>query len=198
MFEDLITWIEGTGDLVYVLAPLFTVTVAILPIPAELPAALNGMVFGPVLGSLVTWLSAVAGAQVSFELARAWGRPLGRRILSDETLARADELVSKAGWPALLALRLMPAVAFTAVNWGAGLTLLRRWTFFWTTAIGILPGAIAFSTTGSGLIALSRRYGLAPVVWSTVAVLMLVAAIFLVRRRARGRPSARSNERSER
>lgn len=187
MLEALSAWIESAGALVYVLAPLFTVMVAILPIPAEIPAALNGMLFGPVWGSLVTWLSALAGAQISFEAARYWGRPLGLRLLSEEALERADELVNRAGWPALLALRLMPAVAFTAVNWAAGFTMLRRRTFVWTTALGILPGAVAFTTSGSGLIALARRTGTAPLLWSLVAVLLAVAVGLLVKRRGGGR-----------
>lgn len=56
MFEALAQWIEGSESLVYVLAPLLTVFVAILPIPAEIPTLLNGMVFGPLWGTLTTWL----------------------------------------------------------------------------------------------------------------------------------------------
>ena len=159
MVETLALWIEASGPAVYVLAPLFTVTVAILPIPAEIPAMLNGMAFGPLWGALVTWISALAGAQISFELARRFGRPLGVRVLPDALLSRADELVRAAGWPLLLGLRLLPTVAFTAINWGAGLTALPRRTFVWTTAVGILPGAILFTATGSGLGALLERLG---------------------------------------
>ena len=61
MLEDLGSWIESSGDLVYLAAPLFTVVVAILPIPAEIPAMVNGMAFGPWWGSLVTWFFALVG-----------------------------------------------------------------------------------------------------------------------------------------
>ena len=70
MIETLAAWVEASGPGVYVFAPLFTVAVAILPIPAEIPAMVNGMVFGPFWGTLVTWISALLGAQISFELAR--------------------------------------------------------------------------------------------------------------------------------
>jgi uncharacterized membrane protein YdjX (TVP38/TMEM64 family) len=156
MLEAVGTWIQNSGPLVYVLAPLFTTVVAVLPLPAEVPAVINGMVFGPVWGSLVTWLSALAGAQISFELARTYGRPAGERVVPGRWLDRADRTVSRAGWPALLALRLMPTIAFTAINWSAGLTAVRRSTFVWTTAVGILPGAIAFSAGGAGLLSLLR------------------------------------------
>ncbi|HJO02781.1 MAG TPA: VTT domain-containing protein [Acidobacteriota bacterium] len=178
MLESLAHWIEGSGGLVYILAPLLTLAVAILPIPAEIPALLNGMVFGPVWGTVVTWLFALAGAQISFELARRFGRPLGSRLVPAGVLQRADHAVQSAGWPVLLTLRFLPTVAFTAVNWAAGLTMVPRRTFVWTTALGILPGAVAFTLTGTGLGTLLRgdpvpRLG----IWSWVAVGMLMLAL---------------------
>lgn len=171
-------WIEASGPFIFVLAPLFTAAVAILPLPAEIPAMLNGMAFGPLWGSLVTWVGAMLGAQVSFELARGYGRPLGERVVPPAWLDRADRTVSRAGWPMLLALRLMPTVAFTAINWAAGLTSVSRGTFVWTTAIGILPGAIAFTTGGAGLIELARGSGRGPLLIG-IAFLLLAAAAAL-------------------
>jgi uncharacterized membrane protein YdjX (TVP38/TMEM64 family) len=177
MFESIGDWVEGSGHLAYLLAPLFTTVVAILPFPAELPAAINGMVFGPTWGSLVTWVCALTGAQVSFELARWGGRPLGRRIVPGRWLRRADEVIAHAGWPLMLGLRLLPTVAFTAVNWGAGLTSIRRWTFFWTTAIGIVPGAIAFSSGGAGILAWTRGDAMGPRLIVLAVALLLVSAV---------------------
>jgi uncharacterized membrane protein YdjX (TVP38/TMEM64 family) len=132
------------------------IVVAILPIPAEFPAMLNGIVFGALVGTAITWLGAIVGAWISFELARRLGRPLTERFVKPAVLERADRLVDSAGWPGLLTLRLIPAVAFTAINWGAGLTAVPRWTFLWTTIVGILPGAIVFTASGTGMAALLR------------------------------------------
>jgi len=187
LLENLALWIEASGPAVYVLAPLFTVAVAILPIPAEIPAMVNGMAFGPLWGTLVTWTSALFGAQVSFELSRRFGRPVSARLLPDRVMNRADELVTTAGWPLLLGLRLLPTVAFTAVNWAAGLTALRRSTFFWTTAVGILPGAVLFTATGAGLGTLLARLGGATlVVGVSLAILaaMIVLTVWLCRPRS--------------
>ena len=156
--EALVQWIENTGMWAYVLAPLYTIIIAVLPIPAEIPAMLNGMVFGTVVGVVITWSGALIGAQISFELAGKFGRPLAQRIISKRILAQTDRIAISAGWPGLLVLRLIPAIAFTAINWGAGFTQLRRFTFFWTTAVGILPGAIMFTASGYGLRALYLEY----------------------------------------
>ncbi len=185
MFEALAHWIEGSGSLVYVLAPLFTLIVAILPIPAEIPALLNGMVFGPVWGTLVTWLFALTGAQISFELARRFGRPLGERLVPLRLLQQADRTMQSAGWPVLLTLRFLPTVAFTAVNWAAGLTMVSRRTFVWTTALGILPGAIVFTLTGTGLGAVLRSSSvqrLGPWSWIAAGLLMVALTLWLWRR----------------
>ena len=188
MIESLAHWIEGSGALVYALAPLFTLLVAVLPIPAEIPALLNGMVFGPLWGTLITWFFALAGAQISFELARRFGRPLGDRLVPAGVLHRADRAVQSAGWPMLLTLRLLPTVAFTAVNWAAGLTMVPRSTFVWTTALGILPGAIVFTLTGTGLGALLRGGSAEPMgvwLWIAAAMLTVVLTAWLWRRRGR-------------
>ena len=128
MVEALVAWIEASGPAIYLLAPLFTVAVAILPIPAEIPAMLNGMAFGPYWGTLVTWMSALAGAQVSFELAQRFGRPLAERVIPRAALEKTDKIVTRAGWPLLLGLRLLPTVAFTAINSEVVARLSRVWS----------------------------------------------------------------------
>ena len=180
-------FMERFGRWSYVVAPLFMVVVAILPIPAEFPAMLNGMMFGTIVGTTITWLGAIVGAVVSFELARRFGRPLSERVVSPAVLQRADRLVDSAGWPGLLTLRLIPAVAFTAINWGAGFTSVTRWTFVWTTAVGILPGAIAFTASGTGLAVLLRMHPVAA--WGVV--LMAILALWWTVVRYRRRPLRR-------
>lgn len=181
-FQDIGVWLEGLGPLAYVAAPAIMALVAIFPIPAEAPAMLNGALFGPVVGSAISWVGAMIGAVISFELARALGRPLAERLLSAAALDRADRAVLRAGWWGLLVARFIPLIAFTALNWGAGLTPVSRWRFVWTTGLGILPGVILFTTSGVGLAALYRASpGL------TVAlVLALVALGALVWARGRG------------
>jgi uncharacterized membrane protein YdjX (TVP38/TMEM64 family) len=179
-------FVENQGALTYVLAPLFMVVVAVLPIPAEIPAMVNGMVFGSLLGVGITWGGAVIGAMISFELSRRFGRPLGERLLAPEVLAKADQMVLSAGWPGMLTLRLIPVVAFTAINWAAGLTPVSRWTFFWTTTVGILPGALVFTLSGSGLGWFYRRHPeLMPLL---ILLIAIVGAVTALRYRRSGDP----------
>ncbi|MFQ5689470.1 MAG: TVP38/TMEM64 family protein [Gemmatimonadota bacterium] len=197
-FVEIGRWLDALGLWAYILAPTVMAVVALLPIPAEPPAMINGMLFGPVIGGLITWIGAMLGAQLSFELARRLGRPAVERILRENSLARTDRFVEQAGWGGLLLVRFIPLIAFTALNWGAGLTRVSRWRFFWTTAVGILPGALLFSASGYGIRAFDDRL---PYLAALAAgLLIMLLALRMLRRRnsplpdipARGRAGADS------
>ena len=176
--------IEQSGAWMYLLAPLFMVIVAILPIPAEIPAMLNGMIFGTLVGGLITWSGAVVGAVISFELASRFGRPLAKKLVSSSALTKTDKMALSAGWLGLLVFRFTPLVAFTALNWGAGLTAIPRWTFFWTTTLGIIPGVIIFTASGAGLAAFYRRN---PEILPILVALLILVVMFTLYRYRRGR-----------
>ncbi len=178
-FYDIGTWLDGVGVWAYVLAPLLMALVAVFPVPAEFPAVLNGMMFGTVAGTLITWTGALAGAQISFELARRLGRPLAERFVKPSALEKADEVVLRADWWGMLLPRFIPLIAFTALNWGAGLTAVPRWRFFWTTAIGILPGALVFTASGAGLPWLLERFPVAT--WVVAAAILVYGSYRLAR-----------------
>lgn len=182
-FANVETWLGAIGVWAYVVAPLLMAMVSILPIPAEAPAMANGVLFGPVVGGLITWTGAMAGAWISYEIASRWGRPLGRRIVSDAAVARVDHAAEAAGWWGLIVLRFIPVIAFTAINWGAGLCGVPRWRFLWTTAVGISPGVILFTSSGLGLVALWRRS--APLAVALLGVLVVGSVVWAVRRRRR-------------
>ena len=179
LIESVGYWIHGLGGWGYPLAVGLMAGVAVLPIPAEIPAAMNGMLFGTLVGSAITWTGAMVGALISFELSRRFGRPLAERFFSPAVLNRADRFVHAASWPGLLIARLIPAVAFTALNWGAGLTRCDRRTFVWTTAVGILPGTILFVASGRGLAQLYRNH---PLLAAAVAVGLLLMLAIVARR----------------
>lgn len=182
IFAGVEAWLAAMGLWAYVVAPLVMAGVSVLPIPAEAPALVNGMLFGAVVGSVITWIGAMLGAWLSYEMARGWGRALALRMIRQESLERLDRTAEHAGWWGLLLLRFVPVVAFTALNWGAGLSNVPRWRFLWTTALGIVPGAVLFTTSGVGLGALWRRSP--PVAAGVMGALVLLAVVWDRRRRA--------------
>lgn len=181
IFGNVEAWLAGIGVWAYVIAPLIMATVSVLPIPAEAPAIANGMLFGALVGTVITWTGAMLGAWISYELAKGWARPLAQRVMSEPTVAKVDRAAESAGWWGLLALRFIPVIAFTALNWGAGMCNVPRTRFLWTTALGIVPGVVLFTSSGVGLEFLWRRSPSLTV--ALVGVLVTGTVVWTVRRR---------------
>jgi len=130
---------------IYSLASGFTFLTVFLPLPAEAAAFLNGSLFPPTVAFFLTWTWAMAGAGASYEIGRRLGRGPAARIFGEGSMGRVERLIDRAGWPTLLALRLSPVMAFTAINWASGILALSRPVFYWTTAVGLIPGTYVFT-----------------------------------------------------
>ena len=126
-----------------------------LPIPAEIIALANGMLYGPLWGSVITWVGAMLGAIIAFALARLLGRPFVQRVLSDRHRRQLAVWSRESGGQALLIGRLIPLIAFNLLNYGAALTDISWWTFIWATGLGILPLTIMLNVCGDNVMALT-------------------------------------------
>jgi len=125
-----------------------------LPFPAEIVACANGMVYGPVWGTAITWTGAMLGAAASFALVRRLGRPFLRRWLPARQQQRLAAWSRTRGAAALLVARLIPAIAFNLINYAAALTEISWWTFLWATGLGILPLTILLAVLGDRMLTL--------------------------------------------
>jgi uncharacterized membrane protein YdjX (TVP38/TMEM64 family) len=110
-----------------------------VPFPAEMVAIANGMLYGPLWGTLITWVGAMLGACLAFGLTRWFGRPFLRTVVRRQQLAAIDRWALRQGGGALLLSRFVPVISFNLINYAAGLTAISWWTFVWATGLGILP-----------------------------------------------------------
>ena len=55
------------------------------------------------------------------------------------------------GWPAVLSLRLIPAVPFSVLNYAAGASAVRVGPYLAATFVGVLPGTAAVVVLGDAL-----------------------------------------------
>jgi uncharacterized membrane protein YdjX (TVP38/TMEM64 family) len=160
------------GTLGFVVAGLVMIAAAFLPVPMEVPAVINGIAFGAVTGSIITWTGGFLGAILSYELALRLGRAIAGRRFAAKAQAAGERVLSSGGGASLVFLRLMPLVAFHALNWGAGLARVRRSRFYWTTAIGIAPACIVLSASGTFMAAAVRRY-----LWPSLVTMGVLTAL---------------------
>ncbi len=137
------------------------------PVPKNVFSVAAGLLFGLVEGTAVVLLAALLGALAAFALGRALGREAVERMTGGRA-ARVDALLGRHGLLAVLGVRLVPVLPFTAINYAAGLTAVRLRDYVLGTALGIVPGTVAYVALGA--------YGTSPGSWPfLVAVLVLVA-----------------------
>jgi uncharacterized membrane protein YdjX (TVP38/TMEM64 family) len=140
-----------------------------VPVPAEVIAVANGMVFGPYWGIIVTWAGAMLGAVSAFAASRWLGRPFVCRFVAAERRAAIERWTVQPG--SLLLLRLIPVVSFNLVNFAAGLAGVGWWSFLWTTALGILPLTVVSVVLGS------RIFEIAWWVWALAGGAVVVVGL---------------------
>lgn len=164
------------------------VVATLLLLPKNVFTAVAGLLFGLVGGVALVWLGAMLGACAAFWLGRSLGRD-GVERLAGRHLARLDVLLLRHGAPAILVARLIPLVPFTAVNYGSGVTAVRFGAYVLATAVGILPGTVAYVAFGA--------FGTDPTGWPflTAVGALLTLAVggwWFARRRPRATPAGRA------
>ncbi|MCD1260563.1 TVP38/TMEM64 family protein [Paenibacillus athensensis] len=168
------------GGLLYILA--YTLRPLVL-FPAIPLTVFGGYTFGAFWGTVYDVIGAGAGAVLSFQIARRWGRGSFERLIRGKKLQTFDEKAEKNGFMVVLYMRLLPFFPFDGVSYGAGLSKIRTGDYTWATFIGIIPGAVVYNVLGDSLQEIgSMKFYLAVALYVAFALIPLV-----VRRRQKAR-----------
>ena len=165
------------GPLVYVAG---YVVAELLFVPALPLTLLGGLVFGPLWGTVYTWIAATLAAALAFLVARHLARDTVQRwMAASPRLGRIDAAVERHGWRILTVTRLVPLFPFNLQNFAYGLTRIPFWTYVGVSSLCMLPGTIAFTLAGG---ALSGGGGPTRVAWTLAAAATLIVLVSLVPR----------------
>lgn len=167
--------LEGLGPMaavgyigLFALLPAFFFPVAVL-------ALAGGLLFGLFWGSVYTFLGAILNCALMFLLARYVGREriraLVQRRLSPSWQTRLDGLGGREGALLLIVLRLIPAVPYNLINYAFGLTEMKLTTYLFFSALGIIPGTLAFINIGDKALKPGT-----PDFWLAIGLLVLLLA----------------------
>ena len=124
------------------------VALSLVPSPKALLTVAGGVLFGFWAGAALALLAALVGAVLSFALGRVLGREAVDRLTRGR-LARVDELLSTHGLASVLVVRLIPVLPYTAINYAAGLTGVRLRHYVLGSALGMVPGSLAYAALGA-------------------------------------------------
>ena len=150
--QQLQALISSTGSwaaLVYM--GLFTLLPALF-FPVAVLALAGGLLFGLWWGSVYTFLGAMLNCTLMFLLARYVGREKVERMLQSRLSPYWQEklksLEGRSGFLILVILRLIPAMPYNLINYAFGLTGMKFASYLIGSAIGIIPGTLAFINIG--------------------------------------------------
>lgn len=120
---------------------------------AAVASVTGGFLFGLFAGTGLNVLAATLGAAAIFQAARlGLGKTLSAKLdASEGTLKKMKDGLRENEISVLFLLRLVPAVPFFVANLVPALVGVRFTNFIWTTALGIIPGGIVFTSIGVGL-----------------------------------------------
>lgn len=176
-------WIVGSPDVAQVQAwvdeagfwaPVVFVVVyalwSLLPVPKNVVTVVAGGLFGFLPGALLAWLGAMVGALAAFGVARWLGRESIDSLLRGR-LRQVDAKLHERGFLAVLTVRLVPVLPFTAINYGAGVTGVALRDYVLGSALGMLPGTLSYAAIGA--FGTTRPWA----VWVAVGVLVVLVVI---------------------
>ncbi|NNK65330.1 MAG: TVP38/TMEM64 family protein [Rhodobacteraceae bacterium] len=138
---------------VLVFMAIYVVIVAFSLPGATVATLTGGFLFATFPGALFNVTAATIGASVIFMAAR-WG--LGEKLAakmesSKGTVKRIKDGIDDNQWEMLFLIRLVPAVPFFVANLVPALVGVPLYRFVITTFLGIIPGAVVYTSVGAGL-----------------------------------------------
>lgn len=151
--EDAVEYLRGFGGWTFaIVIVLFIVEALVAPLPTWFLMIANGMLFGPWIGALVSFVGVMLGALAAFFVSRRIARRFIRRHIPEGLLSRVDDFSKANGFTLLLVLRLVPFTSTDLWSYVAGLSRLPVLHFAGATALGDLPGIALFSFLGPAVL----------------------------------------------
>lgn len=164
--------------LIYAVRPL-----ALLP--AGLMTIAGGLLFGPIVGVAATVVGANASAMTAYWVARSLGFAPSEDPEAAGLLKRWSDRMRRESFVTIMIMRLA-FLPYDLVNYAAGFLRIKPLQFLLATAIGSLPGTIAFTLAGASIESLDEGVGgidPAVLIVSVVVFIISVGVSILIKRR---------------
>lgn len=110
----------------------------------------SGFLFGTIIGFFLAVIGATTGGLMLFFTSRYMIGSWVQRYFGPQ-LTRFNIEIGHHGFYYLLMIRLIGILPFFIVNLLSGITLIRPFTFVWTTCIGMMPFALTYAFIGAQL-----------------------------------------------
>jgi uncharacterized membrane protein YdjX (TVP38/TMEM64 family) len=149
VIQNLLTFLtQGFwGPMVYIL--LYAIRPLII-FPSTLLTLAGGFVFGPVLGVIYTVIASNISSTLAFFVGRFFGEDLLQDDGSDSLIQRYARRMRENSFETVMVMRFI-FLPYDAVSYLAGFLRIKYWPFILATALGSIPGTIAFIGFGASI-----------------------------------------------
>jgi uncharacterized membrane protein YdjX (TVP38/TMEM64 family) len=146
-----LAWVRSLGPAGAVVYALVYVAGTVLLIPGTALTAGAGLIYGPIIGTLIVSPASVLGATLAFLIgrhsARGW---VEMKLSAYPKFAAIDRAVGGNGFKVVLLLRLDPVfIPFALLNYALALTKVRLRDYVLASWLGMLPASILYVYLGS-------------------------------------------------
>nr|WP_272902299.1 VTT domain-containing protein [Brevibacterium daeguense] len=128
-------------------AALYAV-VALTPIPVTIMAVAGGLIFGVVVGSVLSVVGVLIGCWGAYWIARLLGKTTVLRLLGSHG-PRVEAHLQGSGFQAVCTLRLLPGIPYWPINYGSGAFGVSQRDFLLASAVATVPGQVSLVAIGS-------------------------------------------------
>lgn len=176
--EAVKSWTDQFG----VFGPLVVIGIIIIetviaPIPGTLVPIVIGALYGIWPGILYAWVGNMIGSIIAFWIARKLGRPVVKKIISEEKIEKYDGYLHRRRlmiWVAYF----IPLLPLDVLSFVIGLSQIRFRFFLGVIAVGFTGNLLILTLFGERLISAT---GWEKAMWILITIIFLVAAIVIER-----------------
>ncbi len=144
----------------------------VAPVPASIIMMANGMLFGPIGGTLLSLAGGMGAALVGYWIGTR-GEHMGKRWLGDASWAQAHSFFRNYGVMAVIVSRPIPILA-EAVSIIAGLSQMPTRKFLPAALAGLSPTAVVYAVAGAYALELDKG------LFIFLTVMALAGAVWVV------------------
>lgn len=135
--------VRGSGAVGWATFLVLMVTATQLPVPRTIWTVAAGVLFGPVVGSLLALGGMAVSVTLALVLVRWIGGPAVRRAERVPRFRVLQTALEERGWVAVLGLRMIPLVPFSLLNYACGLSRVPLLPCVLATVAGSAPLTVA-------------------------------------------------------
>ena len=101
-YAELVTWLRAQGDYAWAVGLLLILGDALLPVPSAPAMFAMGVIYGPVLGTLISGTAMVLASLIGYGSLKLLGRGAAVRIIGEADLERTERFYERWGMIAVI------------------------------------------------------------------------------------------------